>query len=61
VEKKGRLGMRFSPHEIWEDGGTALNSSEDRAGALLLGMFAAILSFWIIPETLKHFRSRSFN
>lgn len=49
--------MRFSPPEIWEDGGTLLTSSEDRAGALLIGIFALILSFWIIPETLKHLRS----
>jgi hypothetical protein len=50
--------MKFSPPIIWEDGGTALTSSEDRAGALLIGIFAAILSFWIIPETVKHFRSQ---
>lgn len=50
--------MKFSPPEIWEDGGTALSSSEDRAGAVLIGIFTVILAFWIIPETLKHFRSR---
>lgn len=50
--------MRFSPPEIWEDGGTVLSNTEDRAGALLIGIFALILSLWIIPETLKHFRSR---
>ena len=50
--------MDFSPPQVWEDGGTLINSSEDRAGALLVGIFAAILSFWIIPETLKHLRSR---
>lgn len=49
--------MNFSPPEIWEDGGTLLSNSEDRAGALLIGIFALILSFWIIPETFKHFRS----
>jgi hypothetical protein len=50
--------MRFSPPQVWEDGSHMLNSSEDRAGAMLIGIFAAILSLWIIPETLKHLRSR---
>lgn len=49
--------MDFSPPHIWEDGSTMLNSSEDRAGALLIGIFAAILSLWIIPEMLKYFRT----
>lgn len=49
--------MKFSPPEIWEDGGTVLSNTEDRAGALLIGIFALILSLWIIPEALKHFRS----
>ncbi len=48
--------MGFSPPQVWEDGSTLLNSSEDRAGALLIGIFAVILSLWIIPETLKRFR-----
>ncbi len=56
--KEGWIGMRFSPPQVWEDGSHMLNSSEDRAGAMLIGIFAAILSLWIIPETLKHLRSR---
>jgi|GEM_PF-6965259 len=35
-----------------------IDQPEDRAGALLVVIFAAILSFWIVPETLKYFRSR---
>lgn len=50
--------MSFSPPNIWQDGDTLLTNSEDRAGALLVVIFAAILSFWIVPETLKYFRSR---
>jgi hypothetical protein len=56
--KKGWIVMDFSPAQVWEDGSHMLNNAEDRAGALLIGIFAAVLSLWIIPETLKHIRSR---
>ncbi len=56
-KQKGRTIMDFSPPHIWDDGDTLMNNSEDRAGALLVAIFAAILSFWIIPEMLKYFRS----
>ncbi len=49
--------MDFSPLRIWDDGNTMLNSAEDRAGALLIAIFGAILSFWIIPEALKRYGS----
>jgi hypothetical protein len=43
----------------WKDGDTCLNSNEDRAGVLLIGVFAAILGFYIIPEALRYFRSHA--
>ena len=49
--------MNFSPPQAWDDGDTWLNNNEDRAGALMIGLFAAILSFWIVPELIKHFRA----
>ena len=56
--QKGSAIMNFSPPQVWEDGSHVLNSAEDRAGAMLIGIFAAILSLWIIPEMLKYVRSR---
>ena len=43
---------------VWKDGDTWLNSTEDRVGALLVGIFAAILGRYIFPELLKYRRSR---
>jgi hypothetical protein len=56
-KRKGWTIMDFSPLRIWDDGNTMLNSAEDRAGALLIAIFGAILSFWIIPEALKRYGS----
>lgn len=49
--------MNFSPAGIWEDGDTCLNNSADRAGVLLIGIFAAILGIYIVPKTLAQLRS----
>lgn len=51
--------MDIGPPAVWEDGDTFLNSSEDRAGMVLIAVFATILGFYIIPEMLRYFRSRS--
>lgn len=51
-------GMDVGPRSAWKDGDTFLNSSDDRAGMILIGVFATILGFYIIPEALRYFRSR---
>lgn len=48
--------MNIAPAETWHDGDTLLNNSEDRAGALLIAIFAAIVALYIVPELLKHLR-----
>lgn len=49
--------MKFGPTEVWKDGDTLLSSVDDRAGALLIAIFAAILGFYIIPVLAKAARS----
>ncbi len=51
--------MDVNPHSLWKDGDTCLNNNDDRAGVALIGIFATILSFYIIPEALRYFRSHS--
>jgi membrane protein YdbS with pleckstrin-like domain len=48
--------MDLSPVRNWNDGDTFVNNSEDRIGAIFLSIFAAILSFWIVPELLRYLR-----
>lgn len=41
--------MRWTPSELWDDGDTFLTSGDDRAGTLLIVVFAGIMSFWLFP------------
>lgn len=41
----------------WKDGDTFLNNDDDRLGILLVGIFAALLARYIVPELLRHVRS----
>jgi hypothetical protein len=51
--------MDVGPRSQWKDGDTCLNSNEDRAGVVLIGVFATILGLYIIPEALRYFRSQA--
>lgn len=42
----------------WKDGDTFLNNGEDRLGLLVVGVFAALLARYIMPQVLRYFRSR---
>jgi hypothetical protein len=42
----------------WKDGDTFLNNGEDRMGLIVVGIFAAILARYILPEVLRYVRSR---
>jgi hypothetical protein len=41
----------------WTDGDTFLNSGEDRVVVVLIGVFATILGFYMLPEALRSLRS----
>jgi hypothetical protein len=56
--RKGKdAEMDWGPPRVWEDGDTLLTSGDDRAGALLIAIFASILALYIVPELLKRFRT----
>lgn len=49
--------MDWGPPRVWDDSDTPLSSGDDRAGALLIAIFASILGLYIVPELLKRFRA----
>lgn len=51
--------MDVGPLSMWKDGDTCLNSGEDRAGVVLIGVFATILGFYLIPAARRYVRSHA--
>lgn len=56
-QPNGGYDMDVGPRARWTDGDTFLNSGEDRAVVILIGVFATILGFYILPEALRSLRS----
>ena len=51
--------MDVGPRAVWQDGDTFLTSAEDRMVVGLIGVFATILGFYIVPAALRAFRTRA--
>ena len=56
-QPNGGYDMDSGPRTRWTDGNTFLNSGEDRAVVILIGVFATILGFYILPEARRVLRS----
>ena len=56
-QPNGGYDMDSGPRTRWTDGDTFLNSGEDRVVVVLIGVFATILGFYILPAALRSLRS----